>query len=273
MENTPVILDSRPLLVECFRPSDLLPDVKPEDVYCYIVDLQTGTEVSRFAEGHSFVSAFVDNNTLHAFAAEYTDDWTKNIYRFSSEDLKDWRRELVIAPEGEEHLLNSSVCRDETGYLMAYESNLPVKFCFKFARSADLVKWEKIEELIFAGTGNEYSACPVIRYFCPYYYVIYLHEATPGHEGWISFLARSRDLISWELSPLNPILEAGPGEGINNSDVDLFEFEGNTYVFYATGDQATWGTVRLAMYAGTMKEFFESYFPQQSRTEKVSTRR
>ncbi len=58
------------------------------------------------------------------------------------------------------------------------------------------------------------------------YYVIYLHAAVPGHNGWISFLARSVDLETWELSPFNPILEAGPGEGINNSDVDLFEYRG-----------------------------------------------
>jgi len=74
-------------------------------------------------------------------------------------------------------------------------------------------------------------------------------------------MARSPDLATWELSPLNPILEAGPGEGINNSDVDLFEWEGNTYVFYATGDQATWGSVRVAMFPGTMPRFFASYFP------------
>ena len=124
---------------------------------------------------------------------------------------------------GGEHLLNSSVCRDEQGYLMAYESDKPVAFCFKFARSKDLVTWEKIPGLVFRGTGNEYSACPVIRYIKPYYYVIYLHAAIPGHNGWVSFLARSKDLATWELSPKNPILEAGEGEGCNNSDVDLIE--------------------------------------------------
>ncbi len=60
----------------------------------------------------------------------------------------------------------------------------------------------------FAGSeGKEYSACPVIRYFAPYYYAIYLHAAIPDHNGWVSFLARSKDLIAWELSPMKPILE------------------------------------------------------------------
>ena len=126
--------------------------------------------------------------------------------------------------------------------------------------------------MVFAGAGGEYSACPVLRYVAPFYYVIYLHAAVPGHKGWISFLARSRDLGAWELSPFNPILEAGSGEGVNNSDVDLFEFEGNTYLFYATGDQQTWGSVRLAMFAGPMREFFESHFPGDLPTIKVSAR-
>jgi hypothetical protein len=30
---------------------------------------------------------------------------------------------------------------------------------------------------------------------------------------------------------------------------------------YGTGDQATWGTIRVAMYAGPMKELLEAYFP------------
>jgi hypothetical protein len=30
---------------------------------------------------------------------------------------------------------------------------------------------------------------------------------------------------------------------------------------HATGDQATWGTIRVAMYAGPMKELLENYFP------------
>jgi beta-xylosidase len=110
-----------------------------------------------------------------------------------------------------------------------------------------LSHWEKLPGLIFTGVNHEYSACPVIRYFAPYYYVIYLHAAVPGHRGWVSFLARSKDLAGWELSPFNPLLEAGLGEGINNSDVDLFEYEGNTYLYYATGNQHDWGALRVAM--------------------------
>jgi hypothetical protein len=103
--------------------------------------------------------------------------------------------------------------------------------------------------------------------------VIYLHAAVPGHPGWISYLARSRDLETWDLSPFNPLLEAGPGEGVNNSDVDLFEHEGNTYLFYATGDQQTWGTVRVALFPGPLTEFYPGWFPAGSPGLRVSARR
>ena len=102
--------------------------------------------------------------------------------------------------------------------------------------------------------------------------MIYLHAQLKGHNGWISYLARSKDLETWELSPFNPILEAEAGEGKNNSDVDILEYGGKTYLYYATGDQETWGTVRLAMFDGTEKAFFENHFPQKGPLIKISAK-
>jgi hypothetical protein len=264
MENTPFEFGGRTLLALNHRDDTKNnTDSYKKSMYLYIRDLSTGKEVARFGEGHSFVNVFVEGPVVHVFASEGTDkDWFKSIYHFTSTDLKTWKRELAIPLEGDEHLFNCSVCKDDQGYLMTYESNKPVGFCFKFARSKDLSKWEKVPGLIFTGEKNEYSACPVVRYFAPYYYVIYLHAAVPGHKGWVPFMARSKDIVTWELSPMNPILEASAGEGVNNSDIDLFEWEGNTYLFYATGDQQTWGSVRVAMYVGPMKSFYESCFPE-----------
>jgi hypothetical protein len=274
MENAPVVFNGRPLLILNHRDDTKnKTDAYTGSMYLYALDLTTGREVARFGAGHSFANAFVNGPELSVVASEGTNrDWFQSLYRFWTTDLKTWNRALAIPQAPGEHLFNASICRDDQGYVMAYESDKPVQFCFKFARSADLSTWQKLGGLVFAGVGGEYSACPVIRYVEPFYYVIYLHAAVPGHRGWISFLARSRDLVGWELSPFNPILEAGPGEGVNNSDVDLFEFEGNTYLFYATGDQQTWGSVRLALFAGPMREFFESHFPAGAPTVKISAR-
>jgi hypothetical protein len=275
MENTPIVFQGRPLHVLNYRDDTKNhTDGYTRSMYLYIVDLATGEQVCRFGAGHSFANAFVDGSQLHVFASEGTNrDWFQSLYHFSATDLKTWKRELAVPREGDEHLFNASVCRAEKGFLMAYESNQPVQFCFKFARSGDLSQWEKVPGLVFTGVNHEYSACPVIGYFAPYYYVIYTHAPIAGHNGYVSFLARSKDLAIWELSPFNPILEAGPGEGINNSDVDLFEWEGKTYVTYATGDQATWGAVRMAFYDSPMNEFFQSHFPAGTPTIKADARR
>jgi hypothetical protein len=279
MECTPIIFQGRQLLFGCYRPSRDC-GFAPATNYLAIYDHTDGRELVRFGEGHSLGCAIVEGDTIHVFAPDSkgrgdaitADNWFQNIQHFSSTDLKNWKREMAIPRADGEHLLNSSVCRDEQGYLMSYETDAPVPFCFKFARSKDLSHWEKVPGLAFTGEKKEYSACPVIRYFKPYYYVIYLHAAIPGHNGWVSFLARSKDLATWQLSPKNPILEAGEGEGSNNSDVDLIEIDGKTYVYYATGDQETWGDLKRAVYPGPMREFFASYFPEGATMTEVSAR-
>jgi hypothetical protein len=267
MENTPFVFKGN--LYIAFNVRNDSPDRKgdytsDENMHLYIADLNTGKEVAHFGAGHSFVSAYVEGETLHIFASEGSNnDWFHNIYHFTTTDLKTWQRSLAIPREPKEHLFNTSVTKDEQGYVMTYETNETITFCFKFARSKDLRHWEKIPGLLFTGVGEERAECPVIRYIAPYYYVIYLHlqKRPDGQNDHISYLARSRDLIEWELSPFNPILKAGPGEGVNNSDVDLFEYEGRTWLYYATGDQKSWGSVRTAMYDGPMKDFFEHSFP------------
>ena len=274
MENTPLVYKGRPILVMNRRDDTKVnTDGYAKTFNAYIIDLQTGEPSEPFAEGFSFVSGIVDGDRLHVFATEGTDrEWFQSIYHFRSEDLKTWQRELAIEKRPGENLFNSSVCRDEQGYLMAYETNQPVQFCFRFARSNDLSKWEDVPGLTFRGEQNEYSACPCIRFVAPYYYVIYLHAAVEGHNGWVSYIARSKDLADWELSPMNPILEAGAGEGHNNSDVDLIELDGKTYLTYATGDQQTWCSIRMAMHPGAMKEFFEGWFPDGSTMPRVDAR-
>ena len=84
---------------------------------------------------------------------------------------------------------------------------------FSFARSNDLSKWERIPGLTFLGEHHENSANPVIRYHKPFYYVIYLHAPLEGHNGWISYMARSKTLENWELRPYNPFWKQAQARG------------------------------------------------------------
>ena len=281
MENTPVIYKGRPLLVQNYRSPKV--DEQESGSYLFIEDLATGQEVARLGTGFSFVSALVNADEMNVFGTVNTNrEWTKDVFRFWSTDLKTWKQEQVIVRENkEEHLFNTSVCRDDSGFVMAYEAVSPAYWdggspCwhFRFARSKDLSKWEKMPDLDFADVAGK-TACgnPTIRHFAPYYYLIYggWRWKGPGTRyqyllpttKYVTFVARSKDLAMWELSPTRaPMLDPTPGEGINNTDADLFEFEGNTYIYYATGEQTVdWGTIRVAMYAGPMKEMLEAYFP------------
>jgi len=271
MENTPVVYKDRPLLVQNFRYKRA---EDQEKFFLFVEDLVDGREIARLGTGFGFVSAFVNGDEMNVFGTMNTNkEWTKDIYRFSSTDMKTWKQEKVVAQDGDEHLFNTSVCRDDQGYVMAYESNKPVQWSFRFARSKDLSHWEKVRGLEFADVeGQTACANPTIRYIAPYYYVVYggWRWKGPGvyyrylltETKYVTFLARSKDLVAWELSPTrNPMLDPVQGEGINNTDADLFEYEGNTYIYYATGDQDNWGTIRVAMYAGPMKQMFEAYFP------------
>jgi hypothetical protein len=287
MENTPVLFNDRLLLVDNLRPGEL--EAKGENAYLFLIDLVTGQKGTPFSKGHSFACGFVNGDELNVFATEFTDFGNKmnlfGITRFTTTDLKNWTQQRVLSRQegGDENLFNSSVCADDHGYIMAYEYNQPGTpniWSFKFARSQDLTYWEKIEGIHYTDLQEKtFCACPCIRYFAPYYYVIYgaLRNSQAGRQYqytldstlYVSFLARSKDLKTWELSPSKyPMLDPVVGEGINNTDADLFEWDGNTYIYYATGNQADWASIRVAMYIGSMKEMFESYFPENGSSVK-----
>ena len=274
METTPFVWQGRPLALGAVRPST--PTHEPEQLKLRVFDLADKSVVAEFGAGCSLASAYVerraDGDVLRVYAAKQPkgEPWFRDIVCFSSSDLKTWEESPALQAENE-HLLNTSVCRDGDGYLMAYESDKPVGFCFKFARSKDLVHWEKVPDLYYAGPdGNSYSACPVIRRVGDYYYVIYLRAVSGGFQ---SAAIRSKDLRAWEESPRNPILAASEGEGVNNSDVDLFEFDGKTQLFYATGDQQSWSDVRRAVFDGPEERFWEEAFRKpESAAQKAAER-
>ena len=131
-------------------------------------------------------------------------------------------------------------------------------------------------------SDERYTACPVIRYIPEddYYYMICLEELPLRR--FESYIYRTKDFITWEIGYHNPIFWTSPEDrnvmdgvslppdvikeietqlNINNSDVDLCEFEGKTYIVYCTGDQMSMGGyVCMAVYDGLMKEFFENFF-------------
>ena len=193
------------------------------------------------------------------FASRYGPDGSWNdVTLFKSKDLQTWEQKVVVQQVGE-HLFNSSVCAADRGFVMAYESSDPkyTPFTIKFATSPDLESWTKVSNAVFG--ADRYTACPCIRYAAGDYYLMYLEHRQPRWFFEI-YLARSKDLKSWELSPANPLLTPGLDDGVNASDPDIMEFRGQTYLYYSVGDQRSWSLLKRAVYPGTLSEFLSSGF-------------
>ncbi|MCA9444568.1 MAG: hypothetical protein KC964_27525, partial [Candidatus Omnitrophica bacterium] len=198
-EITPIVWKGRLCHMECVRPGS---GGERKDYYLRVVDAETGEELTRFAEGYGLGCAYVEDNVFYAFASRFEDSNWNDVTMFKSSDLKNWESKKVIE-QGNEHLFNSSVCKGPDGYVMAYESNDPTwpAFTTKFAVSKDLKNWKKLPDCGF-GT-NRYTACPCIRYFDGYYYVLYLESRSP-RRYYEAYVTRSKDLKTWEVSSANP---------------------------------------------------------------------
>ena len=177
---------------------------------------------------------------------------------------------------------NTSLAKGKDCYVMAIEIGKPeeiagVPFTIVFAKSKDLKTWELLDPTKYVHTKDRYSACPVIRYSNGYYYMIYLEEF-PLYK-FCPYIARSVDLLCWEIAPVNPVLFYGDEDRVlagdfseeeierintslntNNSDVDLCEFNGKTIILYSWGNQMGREFLAQAEYDGPLSEFFESFF-------------
>ena len=93
-------------------------------------------------------------------------------------------------------------------------------------------------------------------------------------------VVRSKDLMHWESSSLNPVLRASEedkqitnpnlkeelreriikAENINNSDIDFCEFNGKLIINYSWGNQHGEEFLAEAVYEGTLNEFLKGWF-------------
>jgi hypothetical protein len=119
-----------------------------------------------------------------------------------------------------------------------------------------------------------------LRFLDGRFYMIYL-EARPG-PTYEPHIVRSKDLVNWESSPLNPVMQFSPEDknianprltpelrariagavNRNNSDVDLCEFEGQVVIYYSWGNQQGIEFLAEAIYDGSLRDFLLGFFPQ-----------
>ena len=128
-------------------------------------------------------------------------------------------------------------------------------------------------------TPQRYNACPALRYAKGYYYMICLEELPCVR--YASYIYRTKNFEDWEVGFHNPMMmwsdeDRIPKEGakftpeeldilknglnINCSDIDLFEYDGKTHIYYANGDQMTYSFLCEAMSDLPLDEFLEAFF-------------
>jgi len=253
---------------------------KPRD-YSRIVEEQTGKATAPFAVGASaFGSAFVDGDTVYVTAST-----GRGVRVFATKDLKHWDSWIALDLPGF-GIFNTSVCKAEGKYVMMFEIDKPkeqagVRFTARFAFSEDMHHWEVTPpECVYA--KDRYTAPHCLRYADGYYYNFYL-EACPG--WYETRVARSKDLIHWESSPLGPVFRPSDEDkkianpnlteaqrrrianlgNVNNSDMDFCEYDGQLVFLYCWGNQTDEGNLGKAVYRGTLAQFLKGWFPPKQR--------
>jgi len=261
-ESTPIVWNGRLLLLLSFRPVEAS---NPQQHYLRLRDAADNRVISTFAHGYSLASAFMWEGVLHVYAARLENGGWHDVTEFRTRDLAHWSKPCVVIEENrDEQLFNQSVCRAGDRFVMAYESNDPrwPAFTIKFAESPDLVNWRPLPDRIFG--QDRYTACPWLTYLDGYFYMLYLEHKTP--RWWFeTYLTRSKDLVSWQPSPLNPILAPSPGEDCNTSDPDVTEFNGKVLLYYSYGDQRTWSKLTRAEFSGTLRDLFATCYSGERR--------
>jgi hypothetical protein len=250
------------------------------DSYFRFIDVATGEPTPAFARGFDLGCAFAEGGSMWAFGTDHWDG--TRIVAFRSENLEAWEEHPALELPGW-GLFNTSVCKAGDRYVMAIEVGKPpevvgVPFTTRFAESKDLEHWTLLpEDRVF--TKERYSACPSIRFLDGLFYMTYL-ETRPGPR-YETDIVRSKDLIRWETSPLNPVLVASEQDkqvanprltdeqrtkiagalDRNNSDVDFCEFRGKTILIYSWGNQQGTEFLAEAVHDGTLESFLKGFFP------------
>ena len=254
-EAAPIVWKNRLALMKCNRPAS---GGSLRSYTLSLDDVETGRELASFGEGYGLASGLVHKGVFYAFASRWAPDGWNDVTLFKSKDLRNWTQKKVITQE-REHLFNTSVCRADGRFVMAYESDDSkyVPFTIKFATSPDLENWTKVADVAFG--PDRYAACPCLRYADGYFYLLYLEHRTPR---WFfeTYIARSKDLKTWEVSSANPVLSPGLNDGVNASDPDLIEYRGQTLLYYSVGDQRTWSKLKRAVYPAPLPKFLASFF-------------
>jgi hypothetical protein len=277
VETTPVVFKDKVYRFEYVRAGYW--NNKTGDSFFRFVGHETGKPTGSFAEGFHLGSAFVYNDTVYVTAVNIWDG--EEVHIFSSSDLENWNHRLAFKLPGF-GIFNTSLTKADNKFVLMFEIGRPEeeageRFTARFATSDDLRKWS-ITSPDHNYSKDRYTAPHCLRYFDGYYYDFYLEV----HDGYEMRVVRSKDLVKWESSPLNPVLKASSDDKIpankdlteamrnkitgavdcNNSDIDFCEHNGRLIINYSWGNQQGVEFLAEGSYNGTTEQFLKGWFPE-----------
>ncbi len=287
VESTPFVWKGELMIFEWVR-ADSWAHNGNEHGYYHIFNPKKNTVSKPFGFDHAFGSSYEEGGTVYVHGVKGSDGWTNQIDMFWSDDLESWQvKEGVIKVPEDICIFNTSVCKGKDGYVMAIEVGtkedthpiIGCNFTMVFAVSKDLFNWEllPIEKYIYS--PERYTACPAIRYYNGYYYMVNL-ESAPFHR-WIPYIVRTKNLEEWEIGEINPFITPDDDDkkiiyperltkeerqyienafDCNNSDIDFCDYNGKTVIMYSWGNQYGKEFLAMAEYDGSLEELLESHF-------------
>ena len=285
VETNPVVFRDRLYRFECVRERYWANETGR--TYSRFVDCETGEATPAFAWDLLFTCAFVDDGTVYVTGTVHEGDMQQGkIMMFASRDLQTWESWTAIDLPGF-GIFNTSICKADDRYVLVFEIDRPadqcgVPFTARFATSTDMKHWE-VTSPDCNYEKDRYTAPHCLRYLDGYFYNFYL-EWVEAHQEYEQYVVRSKDVIHWEPSPLNPVLRLSAEDKLiandkftpeqrnlivgalnrNNSDIDFCEFNGRLVISYSWGDQECYEFHAAAEYPGTMAQFLRGWFSDSS---------
>ncbi len=276
VETNPIVFGDRLLRFEYVR-ANYAGNTTGDSYFRFVVP-QTGECTPAFGHGHHLGCAFVDEGVAYVTCVDHWDG--EYLRLFASTDLQRWEARPILHLPGY-GLFNTSLCRADGRYVLMFEVGKPpevagVPFTARFATSTDLHRWE-LTAAACTYSRERYTAPHCLRWLDGWYYNFYL-EAYQGYEQRV---VRSRDLVHWESSPLDPVLRASDEDrvpanprltaaererlatavNLNNSDIDFCEFRDQVHLTYSWGNQQGIEHLAAAVCDGTEADFLRHWFP------------
>ena len=280
-EMTPFVWQGRLMRMELADPTN---GTDPSAPRCAAIrDVFSKEIISSFAEDSYFHSAYVEDGVCYVLGVDMKERGTIRIYE--SRDLINWTNRVLLSNPGWIYY-NTSLTRGPDGYVLLLEASEPKEFVgdypftLFFATSPDLKEWSFLDyDLGFS--KDRYMGGPWMRYSDGWYYVIAVTELPCKH--YTNYIYRTKDFRDWYVGYYNPILmpnnddrkisphaaDLDPellekitktGFIINNSDIDMCDFNGKVYINYLCGNQLGFYYMAEAEYDGTVAELLKSYF-------------